>query len=441
MIENKHYQDLFIARLLAGGATPENQMALSMVAQGDFSGVNHVIYNKAASIMARCGRVDLEVVLPELDSAEALIAVRLVKDWGGSSSALSAAEVIVKINRLNAARARLELLAQGITSVHCVDDLVSELSAISSELSADVSQQMPKIIGDIMPEFIDDLEQVHSGAKETGIKIGIDAIDSHIGNILMTDIVVIGGAPGWGKTEFGLKCLSSISLTHNRPVLAFTMEMSELEITQRFVAIEGDISGGKMRDPRGMAECDWTGLTNGIGRLKDAKIYIDDKADISVDEIISKAKLWKARHPDIAAIMIDYIQNAVLPAGNTRVEQINEASRRLKSLAKEINCPIFLVSQMNREWSKRGSKEPTNQDLAEGSGLERDASIILFPYRETEAGVTDGNSDLAKIITGKNRSNQKQNWVMEWRNGHFYETGRQWSDNSQQQNSQKPSYI
>ena len=395
MIKTDHYQELFLARLLSSGATPENQLALSMVGQGDFTGPMHAIYTKASSMMARTGSVDLEAIIPELELSESSIVVRLVRDWGGSSSALGAAEAIVKANKLNAAKQALVSIHNSIASINSIDDVVMALTQLNADLSAEIKQQMPKLIGDIIPEFIDDIEQVHSGAKETGIKIGIEAIDDHIGNILMTDVIVIGGAPGWGKTEFGLKCLSSISLTHNRPVLAFTMEMSELEITQRFVAIEGDISGGKMRDPRGMLESDWTGLTNGIGKLKDSKIYIDDKADISIDEIISKAKMWKAKHPDIAAIMIDYIQNAVLPPANTRVEQINEASRRIKALAKEINCPIFLVSQMNREWSKRGNKEPTNQDLAEGSGLERDASIILFPYRETEAGVTDSNSDLA----------------------------------------------
>ena len=442
MINTEHYQDTFLARLIAGGATPENQVALSLVEPNDFSYTRHIIYTKAASIVGSTGEVSLELILSDLETSEAMILINLVRDWGSSGSALGSAKAIVKARKLLNAKQLLAEMANRISSINDANWLVDEITALNDELSVDVEMQMPKLIGDIIPEFVEDIEQRHEGTKELGIKIGIPTIDENIGHILMTDVIVIGGAPGWGKTEFALKCLSSVSLTYDRPTLAFTLEMSEQEIAQRLIAIEGDIRGGAMRDPRGMEQSEWTGMTSAIAKLQDSKIYIDDKADVSIDEIIAKTKMWKQKHPDIAAIMIDYIQNVTLGKFNTRVEAINDASRRLKALAKEINCPIFLVSQMNREWSKRGSKEPNNQDLAEGSGLERDASIILFPYRDTEAGVTDGNSDLAKIITGKNRANEKKDWVMEWRDGHFYETKRSWGGNNcfTPQNK-KPSYI
>lgn len=441
MINYGHDQEVFIGRLLNNGATPENQIALTMVDSDQLGGAAQRTLLAIKTAFAQTGDFSISEVIPLIeDVIDAQFAMRVRRDWG-TGSALHTANRIKTIQKLNMAISECSSIAESILQERSLAEASRRFERVHTELTSSNEMSMPVLASDVLPDFIKDVEDRHEGVKQTGLSTGIDAVDQHIGNIDVTDLIVIAGAPGWGKTEFGLKCLTSTAQTHSRPVLIFTIEMNRIQITRRIVAIEGDLPAWKIKDPRSFSDHDWSGLAAGTGKVQDSQIYIDDSPEISVMEIVSKVKLWKAKHPDLAGVMIDYIQNVDMPESMSRSQEINKASKKFKSLAKEIGCPVWLISQINRDWYKRGRKEPGNQDLAEGSGLERDASIIMIPYRETEAGETNPVKDLAKILVTKNRENEKKDFVMEWTEGHFKETSREWPEDEPVTKTQKASNL
>jgi replicative DNA helicase len=220
-----------------------------------------------------------------------------------------------------------------------------------------------------------------------------------------SDLIIVAGRPGMGKTAFCLNLAQYAALEKRIPVGIFSLEMSKEQLVIRLLCSEAQVEGTRLRTGF-LTESDWPKLTLAAGNLSDAPIYIDDSAAQTVLELRGKARRLNADY-GLGMIVIDYLQ---LMKGRARVEnrqqEISEISRSLKALAKELNIPVIAVSQLSRKTEERQGMRPQLSDLRESGAIEQDADLILFLYRDEIYNRSEDNPNRGKaeLIIGKQRN-------------------------------------
>ncbi|MCD6092207.1 MAG: replicative DNA helicase [Bacteroidales bacterium] len=261
----------------------------------------------------------------------------------------------------------------------------------------------------LVRESIAEIEAAkNSEGSLRGIPSGFTDLDRLTAGWQKSDLVVIAARPGMGKTAFALT-LSSNAAMAKKPVAIFSLEMSAVQLTTRLISAEAEITSNKLK--RGdLAEHEWEQLNTRVKALVDAPIFIDDTPALSIFELRAKCRRLKEQH-NIELIIVDYIQ--LMRAGDTagnREQEISTISRSLKALAKELNVPVLVLSQLNRSVETRGgSKKPQLSDLRESGAIEQDADMVIFIYRPEYYDITEDEqgSDMtgkAEIIIAKHRN-------------------------------------
>lgn len=246
----------------------------------------------------------------------------------------------------------------------------------------------------------------------TGIPSGIKAVDSLTHGWQNSDLVIIAARPAMGKTAFVLKCAKTAAIDFNKPVVVFSLEMSDTQLTNRMIADETDTHVEKLLT-HNLSEEDDRRIEELIGPLVEANIIIDDTPGLGIFEFRAKSRRLKAES-DIQLIIVDYLQlmegKKDGRSGN-REQEISSITRCLKSVAKELNVPVIALSQLSRAVESRpgGNKRPMLSDLRESGSIEQDADMVLFLYRDEYYGIRvdkAGQSTIGKaeIIIAKNRN-------------------------------------
>lgn len=241
----------------------------------------------------------------------------------------------------------------------------------------------------------------------SGVPSGFTELDRVTAGWQKSDLIIAAARPGMGKTAFVLSLARNAAVRFNKPVAFFSCEMSSLQLVNRLISSETEISSEKLRKGD-LTEAEWQQLNSKIRPLENAPIYIDDTPALTVFELRAKCRRLVAERK-VELIIIDYLQLMQVgdgKAGN-REQEISTISRSLKAIAKELSVPIICLSQLSRDVEKRGgTKKPQLSDLRESGAIEQDADMVLFIYRpeyydqETE----NGTPGLAEIIVAKNRS-------------------------------------
>jgi replicative DNA helicase len=243
----------------------------------------------------------------------------------------------------------------------------------------------------------------------TGVPTGFADLDEKTAGFQRGDLVIVAARPSMGKTAFTLNISQHAAIGARRSVAFFSLEMSKEALVQRMLTSEARVDASRVRTGR-LRDDDYPRLAQAAGLLNTAPIYIDDTPAISILEMRAKARRLKADRPDLAMIVVDYLQ---LMQANSRTEnrqqEVSEVSRGLKSLAKELDLPVVALSQLSRAVESRPDKRPMMSDLRESGALEQDADLIMFLYRpEYYHGPVDkdGNSleGRAELIVGKQRN-------------------------------------
>jgi replicative DNA helicase len=292
-----------------------------------------------------------------------------------------------------------------------VFDLLDKAEASLFAVSEENFRRHYDTMQSLVRRAIDEIQKARShGDNLTGVPSGYTKLDRITGGWQKSDLIVIAARPGMGKTAFILSMARNMAIDFKKPVAVFSLEMSSVQLVTRLISSETQLAADKLR--RGnLEDYEWEQLNAKINKLIDAPIFIDDTAALSIFELRAKCRRLKEQH-DIQLIMVDYIQ--LMTAGGTdgksnREQEISTISRSLKSLAKELNVPVIILSQLNRDLEKRaGSKKPILSDLRESGAIEQDADIVVFIYRpeyykiETdEYGPTLGMAD---VIIAKHRN-------------------------------------
>ncbi|MBU4348918.1 replicative DNA helicase [bacterium] len=259
-------------------------------------------------------------------------------------------------------------------------------------------------IKEILQDSFEKIENLyHRDEFITGTPSGFDEFDDITTGFQPSELVVIAGRPGMGKTAFCMTVAQYIAVSKNTPVALFSLEMSKSQLVQRMLCSEARVDAHNLRKGR-LAESDWPKLSMAAGRLSSAPIFIDDTAGITCLEIKAKARRLKAQH-NLGLVIIDYLQ-LITSSGRVenRQQEISEISRSLKVLAREINVPIIAVSQLSRAVEQRIERRPRLSDLRESGAIEQDADLVVFLYREEYYKPKTDRKGIAEVIISKQRN-------------------------------------
>ncbi|TXH93127.1 MAG: replicative DNA helicase [Pseudomonas sp.] len=292
---------------------------------------------------------------------------------------------------------------QGKSAVEVLDEAERQIFQIA--------EARPKVggpvgINEILVKTIDRIDELfNTNEGLTGISTGFTDLDNMTSGLQPADLVIVAGRPSMGKTTFAMNLVENAVLRSDKVVLVFSLEMPSDSIVMRMLSSLGRIDQTKVRSGR-LDDDDWPRLTSAVNLLNERKLFIDDTAGISPTEMRARARRLAREHGEIGMIMVDYLQLMRIPgsSGDNRTNEISEISRSLKALAKEFNCPVIALSQLNRSLEQRPNKRPVNSDLRESGAIEQDADIIMFVYRDEVYHPETEYKGVAEIIIGKQRN-------------------------------------
>ena len=263
----------------------------------------------------------------------------------------------------------------------------------------------PQNIKSVLKKAVDRIAELYRTKNSlTGVTTGFEEMDKMTAGLQPSDMVVVAGRPSMGKTTFAMNLCENVAIKAGKPVLVFSMEMPADAIVMRMLSSLGRINQGAIRSGR-LEQDDWPRITSAIQMLSEQKFFIDDTAALSPLEMRARARrVARECGGEIGLIMVDYLQLMQVPGADNRVNEISEISRNLKGLAKEMNCPVIALSQLNRSLEQRPNKRPVMSDLRESGAIEQDADLIVFLYRDEVYNKDTPEKGIAEIIIGKHRN-------------------------------------
>ena len=268
------------------------------------------------------------------------------------------------------------------------------------------SQKGYEQLKDILVENFTKLEELYNNkGYVTGIPTGFPELDHKMAGLHNSDLILIAARPAVGKTAFALNIASHVAVKEKVPVLVFSLEMAKEQLVNRILCSEALVDSNKVKTGR-LEDEDWAKLTEAIGPLSEAEMYIDDSTDITVTEIRAKARKLKLEK-NIGLVVIDYMQliQGTGRRNGSREQEIAEISRSLKILAKELNIPVIALSQMSRSSEQRQDHRPMLSDLRESGSIEQDADIVMFLFKEDlyKSDAEKANDNKVELIIAKHR--------------------------------------
>ncbi len=266
-----------------------------------------------------------------------------------------------------------------------------------------------KLLGDILHDEVDRLEKLSTGETElTGTPSGFRDVDAITGGFQPGNLIIVAARPAMGKSALVANIAENVAVKRGRPVAFFSLEMSEVELAQRFIACRARISGDKLRKGQ-VSRRDWPKVLRACNELEEAPLWFDDSSDLGILDLRAKARRLHAQEQErggLGLIILDYIQ--LMRSDDhraNRVEQVGQISRGLKILARELEVPVVAISQLSRAPEQRTPPKPQLSDLRESGQIEQDADVVAFLYREDYYRDPEEEPDgLADLIIAKHRN-------------------------------------
>jgi replicative DNA helicase len=266
-------------------------------------------------------------------------------------------------------------------------------------------------IGSLAHKSLETIEQAYSEKRLiTGVPSGFHDLDELTSGFQRGDLVILAARPSMGKTSLALNIAQHVGTRTPMTAGVFSLEMSKEQLFLRLLSGESGIDGQRLRTGF-LHTDDWDKLTHALATLGDARIYIDDTPGIGVLEMRAKSRRLQ-QDKGLDLLVVDYIQ---LMRGrgrfDNRTQELGAISRSMKGLAKELNIPIIVLSQLSRAPESRAEHKPQLSDLRESGALEQDADVVLFIYREEQYNKTPENENLAELIIAKQRNGPSGNTI------------------------------
>ena len=295
---------------------------------------------------------------------------------------------------------------QGRAVSEILDEAEGKIFRIGEEGSK--SQQGFQSMDNLVVQLLDRVTELHENGAEdvTGVRTGYIDLDRMTSGFQPGDLIVLAARPSMGKTAFALNIAEHVAVSEGLPVVVFSMEMGAAQLALRLVGSLGRIDQSNLRTGR-LKDDEWSRLSEAVEKLGTVSMYIDESSALSPTEVRARARRQARQCGQLGLIVVDYLQLMSGSGGNeeNRATVIGEISRGLKSLAKELKCPVIALSQLNRSVETRTDKRPMMSDLRESGAIEQDADVIMFIYRDDYYTKDESKEPgVAEIIIGKQRN-------------------------------------
>jgi len=302
----------------------------------------------------------------------------------------------------------------GYDEVSETDEILDKAESMIFDISSRDSAGSYALVSDFLYEHIETLEALHRDKNRhivSGFSTGFPRLDEMLSGLQRSDLIIVAGRPGTGKTSFALAVARHVAIREKASVGVFSLEMAKEQLLERLLCGEGRVSLHQLRGGY-ISTAKWGDIATAAGKLQKATIIIDDTPGSSILEIRAKARRMASQH-HLDLVIVDYMQ---LVEGSVRTDvreqEIAHISRSLKRLARELNVPVIAVSQLNRAVEQRESKYPRLADLRESGSIEQDADVVMFIYRadyykqpdQDSASSGQGAASDAEIIIAKQRN-------------------------------------
>ncbi len=302
----------------------------------------------------------------------------------------------------------------GFDEINETDEILDKAEQLIFDISSRDTGSSYYLISDFLYEHIDTLEKLHRDPGKhtvTGFSTGFPKLDEMTAGMQRSDLVIVAGRPGTGKTSFLLALARQMAIRDNANIAVFSLEMKKEHLLERLLCGEGKVNLHELRGGF-VPGAKWRDLAHAASKLQKAKIIVDDSPGVSIMEIRARARRMSAQH-GLDVVLLDYLQ--LVEGGiraDRREQEVAYISRSLKKLARELNVSVIAASQLNRGVEGRTEKRPRLADLRESGAIEQDADIVMFLYREDyhrqqEEGGTGAPGDVSapsEIIIAKQRN-------------------------------------
>ncbi len=259
----------------------------------------------------------------------------------------------------------------------------------------------------LVVELLDRVQEMADNPNDiTGVPTGFIDLDRMTSGLQAGDMVVLAARPSMGKTAFAVNIAEHVALNEGLPVAVFSMEMGASQLAVRIVGSIGRIDQGHLRTGK-LTDDEWPRLTEAIERLRTVSLHIDETPGLTPSELRANARRLARQCGKLGLIVVDYLQlmsGSSSSGSDNRATELGEISRGLKMLAKELQCPVIALSQLNRSVEQRTDKRPMMSDLRESGAIEQDADIIMFIYRDDYYNKDSKEPGVAEVIIGKQRN-------------------------------------
>ncbi len=391
-------------------------MACEFIRPEDFYDPRHArIFAAMMDLHAQSRPADRSLVsnwLLERGELEAIGGTRYLIELGRDTPSPSLTAYYAKIVQECAVRRRLIRACQeAIDIAHQPDerDLAEVLDAAETKVFeiANHLKGMEKLpsMGDTLTQTLEQLQKLSEiDGPVTGISTGLIDFDEMTAGLQKGDLVIVAGRPSMGKTTLAMNFVQHIAIHLNQPALVFSMEMNRVQLTMRLLASVGQINQQAIRRGKFSPE-ELESLGHAVEQLEKTVILIDDTPGLGPAEMRARARRHAREVGQLGIVMVDYIQLMQVPGTKeNRATEVAQISRALKGLARELEVPVVALSQLNRGLESRSDKRPLMSDLRESGGLEQDADLIVFIYRDEVYDKESPQKGVAELIVGKQRN-------------------------------------
>jgi replicative DNA helicase len=388
---------------------------LEVVSESDFFREDHrLIFRMMLGLQEASQPLDVITLSEELNKHNELERVGglgyLVEMANNTPSAANIA-AYAKIVRERSTLRQLIAAAQDISksSMNPAGLDSDDLLQLAEKRVAEIAEDRPKeggLVGvnELLKQTVQRIDELfRSGSDITGVPSGLTDLDQRTSGWQPGELIILAARPSMGKTALALNFVEGALFNQAKPVVVFSMEMPSSALVMRMMSSIGRIDQGKMRNGK-LTEEDWPKLSSAVAKMKDKLLFIDDTGGLNPQEMRARIRRIAREYGNPGMIMVQLM--TVAGSGDGRTQEISEISRSLKGMAKEFECPMIALSQLNRGVEQRPNKRPMNSDLRESGAIEQDADVILFIYRDEYYNEDSPDKGMAELIIGKQRNGE-----------------------------------
>lgn len=374
-----------------------------------FRPAHRMIFQTILDLHSRKDAVDLLIVAEELarrGELDEIGGASYLTEIAGNTPTTSNVVAYAKAVKVRAVERAIISAANQIADMGFNGD-------ISVEEKIAKSQQMVMAIGETeaerqlygnaaLKEWVEGIDQRFNSESTFGVPTGLKNVDARFHGLQPSDLVILAGRPSMGKSTMAFQ-MGANAAVNGHPTMIFSMEMSRGQIYNKVGAYLGGIPLERLRTGK-LEGDDWSKLSSAVAKLKDRPFYVDDRPGLHVNQIKATARRMHRKEP-LKVIVVDYLQLAK-GDGDNRTGEIGNISRELKGLAKELDCTVIALCQLNRKCEERSDKRPLMSDLRDSGELEQDADIILFVYRDDVYHPNTDHQGITELICRKFRNGE-----------------------------------